>query len=70
MFGGPTGETGKEAPMKNVKHAQCTRCGRTVPAVPDLTACPCGGIFDIIYDYEYIKTALSRDALKSEAKRS
>ena len=70
MFGGPTGETGKEAPMKNVKHAQCTRCRRTVPAVPDLTACPCGGIFDIIYDYAYIKTALTKDVLARRQERS
>ena len=56
--------------MKNVKHAQCTRCGRTVPAVPDLTACPCGGIFDIIYDYAYIKTALTKDVLARRQERS
>ena len=56
--------------MKNVKHAQCTRCRRTVPAVPDLTACPCGGIFDIIYDYAYIKTALTKDVLARRQERS
>ena len=56
--------------MKNVKHAKCTRCGRTVPAVPDLTTCTCGGIFDIVYDYEYIRTVLTRDALSRRRERS
>ena len=42
--------------MKNVKYGKCVRCGRTYEAKPDLTNCECGGILDIVYDYDYIKT--------------
>ena len=49
--------------MKNVKCARCVKCGREYEAVPDLTNCVCGGILDIIYDYEYIKTRLTREKL-------
>lgn len=43
--------------MKNVKYGKCVRCGKTYEATPDLTNCECGGILDIVYDYDYIKTA-------------
>ena len=49
--------------MKNVKYAQCIKCGKTYEAKPDLTTCECGGILDIIYDYEYIKTVLTKEKL-------
>ena len=49
--------------MKNVLHAKCVRCGRTYEAVPNLTTCACGGILDIVYDYEYIRTILTRERL-------
>jgi len=49
--------------MKNVKYGKCVRCGRTYEAVPDLTTCECGGILDIVYDYDYIKTQLTREKL-------
>ena len=38
--------------LKNVKCARCVRCGKEYEAVPNLTNCSCGGILDIIYDYE------------------
>ena len=41
--------------MKNVKYGKCVRCGKTYEATPDLTNCECGGILDIVYDYDYIK---------------
>ena len=41
--------------MKNVKCARCVRCGKEYEAVPNLTNCSCGGILDIVYDYDYIK---------------
>ena len=41
--------------MKNVKCARCVKCGKEYEAVPNLTNCECGGILDIIYDYDYIK---------------
>lgn len=49
--------------MKNVKYGKCTRCGKTHAAVPDLTICDCGGILDIEYDYDYIKTQLTKEKL-------
>ena len=49
--------------MKNVKHAKCVRCGKIYEAVPQLTNCACGGILDIVYDYDYIKTRLTRETL-------
>lgn len=56
--------------MKNVKHAKCVRCGRTYAAVPDLTTCECGGILDIVYDYDYIKTTLTKQTLQARENRS
>ena len=56
--------------MKSVKYGQCVRCGKTYEAVPRLTNCACGGILDIVYDYEYIKTVLTREKLASRQERS
>ena len=41
------------------------KCGREYPAAPDITTCDCGGILDVIYDYEYIKTKLTKEVLRS-----
>ncbi len=49
--------------MKNVKCCKCVRCGKEYPAAPDITTCECGGILDVIYDYEYIKTKISKESL-------
>ena len=49
--------------MRNVKCARCVKCGREYEAVPDLTNCECGGILDIVYDYDYIKSVLTREKL-------
>lgn len=49
--------------MKNVKYAQCVKCGKTHAATPDLTTCGCGGILDIVYDYGYIKAKLTKETL-------
>ena len=49
--------------MKHVLYGRCVRCGRTYPAVPDLTTCECGGILDIVYDYDYIKTTFTKETL-------
>ena len=53
--------------MKNVKYGKCVKCGRTYQATPDVTTCECGGILDIIYDYEYIKTQLTKEKLAKRA---
>ena len=56
--------------MKNVKYGKCVKCGRTYKAVPDVTTCECGGILDIVYDYAYIKTQLTKEKLAKRADRS
>ena len=54
--------------MRNVKCARCVKCGREYEAVPDLTNCECGGILDIVYDYDYIKSVLTREKLSARRK--
>ena len=49
--------------MKHVTCARCVRCGKEYDAHPNLTNCECGGILDIIYDYDYIRTRLTRETL-------
>ena len=49
--------------MKHVLYGKCVKCGKTYDAVPDLTNCECGGILDIVYDYDYIKTQLTCEKL-------
>ena len=49
--------------MKNVKYARCVKCGKIYEAVPDLTNCECGGILDIVYDYDYIRSVLTKEKL-------
>jgi len=56
--------------MRNVKYGKCVRCGRTYEAAPDLTTCECGGILDITYDYDYIKSRLTKEALSRRTERS
>ena len=49
--------------LKNVKCAKCVKCGKEYPATPDVTTCECGGILDIVYDYGYIKSRLTKEKL-------
>ncbi len=56
--------------MRHVKYGKCVRCGKTYEAVPDLTVCECGGILDITYDYDYIKSRLTRETLANREERS
>ena len=56
--------------MRNVKYGKCVKCGKTYEAAPDLTTCACGGILDITYDYEYIKSRLTKEILASRTERS
>ena len=56
--------------MRNVICGRCVKCGKEYPATADLTNCECGGILDIIYDYEYIKTILTKEKLAKRDDRS
>lgn len=56
--------------MKNVKCLRCVKCHKEYEAKPDATTCECGGILDVIYDYDYIKTVLNKDVLKSREDES
>lgn len=56
--------------MKNVKYGKCVRCGKTYEATPNLTNCQCGGILDIVYDYDYIKSVLTKEKLARRENRS
>ena len=49
--------------MKNVICAKCVRCGAEYEATPGITTCKCGGILDIQYNYEYIRSVFSPAAL-------
>ena len=51
--------------MKHVKCARCVKCGKEYEAVPTVEDCVCGGILDIIYDYDAIKPKLTKDVLKN-----
>ena len=51
--------------MKNVRYAKCVKCGKIYDAVPNLTNCSCGGILDIVYDYDYIRQNLTKEKLKA-----
>ena len=51
--------------MRNVTGARCTICGNITPAVPETTVCPrCGGILDIEYDYDYIRSCFRKHPLQ------
>ena len=56
--------------MNHVKYGQCVQCGKTYPAAPDLTTCTCGGVLEIVYDYDYIKTRLTREKLAARQDRT
>ncbi len=56
--------------MKNVICCRCVKCGREYPAAPDITTCECGGILDVIYDYEYIATKLTKETLRERTDRT
>ena len=48
--------------MRNVKGAVCIKCGAEFPAGNETYTCAkCGGILEIVYDYDYIKTRVSQE---------
>ena len=56
--------------MKNVKHLRCVRCGRTHEPRPDATTCDCGGILDVVYDYDYIRAHTKKEDISASGDRS
>jgi len=47
--------------MRNVKAAVCIKCGAEFEAPRDIYTCTkCGGVLEIVLDYDYIKTQISR----------
>lgn len=56
--------------MRNVICGRCVKCGKEYEATANLTNCSCGGILDIIYDYDYIKTVLTKEKLAGREDRS
>ena len=54
--------------LRNVTGARCTICGRVSPAEPETTVCPqCGGILDIEYDYDYIRSCFRKHPLQERS---
>ena len=57
--------------LQNVTGARCTICGRISPAEPETTTCPhCGGILDIEYDYDYIRSCIRKNPLSERKERT
>ncbi|MDO4478271.1 MAG: threonine synthase [Lachnospiraceae bacterium] len=58
--------------MKNVTGAICVECGHVVSEVdPNTTVCPvCGGILDITYDYDYIKSVVTKEDMAKREENS
>ena len=57
--------------MKNVISAVCIQCGTEYEAIPTITTCSkCSGILDIKYDYEYIKTKITKEVLGARVDNS
>lgn len=61
-------EVARRNDMKNVIHAKCVKCGKTYEALPNLTTCICGGILDIVYDYDYIRRTLTKEKLNARSR--
>jgi threonine synthase len=53
--------------MRNVKAAVCIKCGAEHEAGRDTCTCKkCGGVLEIVYDYGYIKSRLTREKLAAK----
>ncbi len=61
------GDYGK---MKNVKYLRCVTCGRTQEALPDATTCVCGGVMDVVYDYDFIRSHTTKEAISASPDHS
>lgn len=56
--------------MKHVKYLRCVACGRVHEAAPDATLCECGGVQDVVYDYDFIRRNTSKEQISASADRS
>ena len=56
--------------MDHVKYLRCVACGKAFPAAPDATTCSCGGILDVVYDYDYIRAHASKESISASPDRS
>ena len=57
--------------LSNVTGAKCTICGRITPAEPETTTCAhCGGILDIEYDYDYIRSSIAKNPMNERNGRT
>ncbi|MBQ3405266.1 MAG: pyridoxal-phosphate dependent enzyme, partial [Oscillospiraceae bacterium] len=57
--------------MKNVKCARCISCGHEIEATPGISTCPkCGGIMDIVFDYDYIRKSATKEFFAALDERS
>lgn len=53
----------------NVVGLECILCGRMQEATPEARTCPsCGekGILDVVFDYDYVRSRLTRDGLAAQ----
>lgn len=56
--------------MKNVQCLRCVRCAKEYEARADATVCSCGGILDVVYDYETIRANSTRQTFAANNDRS
>lgn len=49
--------------MRYVASLTCINCGRKHPPEPDSYLCSCGGVLDVQYDYQLIRSEWDRDTL-------
>ncbi len=54
--------------MSRIKGLRCRECGNELPLQPAYVCDLCFGPLDVVYDYEYIKSYISRDRISSGPK--
>ena len=57
--------------LPNVTGAKCMSCHKRTPVTPETTTCPsCGGILDIEYDYDFIRSSVDKSPLRERTDRT
>ena len=46
--------------MTNIKYLTCVKCKKQYEASPDRTTCSCGGVLEVVYDYDYISSKVDK----------